>query len=74
MAHGKWWEYMIPGWSGYRMTQDILDPVGTHGGQADKSYDQRVDAAKSSLDNIQKTDPGDYVSAYTTTSTMRRIS
>lgn len=56
MAHGEWWEYMIPGHRAWLLAQDILDPGS---GKSD-----RVTAAQNNLNRIKSTDPGGYKSEY----------
>lgn len=64
--HGRWWEYVIPGWNAYRIYQDISDPGGgKYGKQPD--YSESNDRVYAAWDNVQRAEanhPGNYQSKY----------
>ena len=64
--HGRWWEYVIPGWNTYRIYQDISDPGGgKYGKQPD--YSESNDRVYAAWDNVQRAEanhPGNYQSKY----------
>ena len=67
MASGQWWEYFIPGWSGVRVTQDVINAGKNYIDNrraSNTATTNRVNAAQSNLNSLKSQMPGEYKSEY----------